>query len=495
MVSIKGKTLKTKQDIEAKKKPFATDYERVVALAKEKRDKLSLEFKRRKPVTTAKDGPLQFWADEAAAPILGTFNTKRNQMMEELGNIEASLLTTEQKKGRVKEEMDRYIEELEVLGRSGLAFLESTMLKKPRQTKASIAKIMASVDNFVKCQTTKNGGAVAAIYEGFTTGTGLSPSHIKIMDAAIMDPNVYVSDSALAMLSLCKAGTRKEYTKRFIKNHPKYVVILLERGSLHGAYPPNEFMEYVRMAKKSKYEKTRNYANEILKKDPEKLTAILNNRYQTQKIVKDLTKSLGYPGAKGGAQKYLNARGAGLFFAHVASVSAVIANVIANRELLKNDKAEFLKNPSMIGGILTLLWLNQRSKGETLPSFFEAKEKKVARKRLEDLAKLNDVADRSEVLGPFLSKNAKGDEADNKEMLIKFAKHLKTKSTVLGVKPTFAKYHEWLLENKKGPIINAMTSSSGHDDDIGTLVQVIQDLAIGNPQQLDEAINEANIKT
>jgi len=476
--------------------PFHAEYTTLVDYAKKQRDELKRELKRKKPVVLPKDGPLDFWDDEAMYGILDTIDIKRDQTIDFLEAIELSKLTPNEKEAKVQKAIENYQKEVNDLVRNGNAFVESVMLKQPRRTREAIAEILILAERYKKIQNTPRGAKLVEIYADFVNGTGLSESHKQVLDKAITGVNTLISDAAFMMLAMCKADTRKKYTKHFIKNHPEDVAIFLDGGSLHGAYPPAEFMEYVYMAVESADPTTQAYAKSILDTNPAERTAALTQRYQTQGLVKKFAKGLKNPGAKGGAQKYLNAKGLGIFFAYTASASAIIANTIANRKVLMKDPVDFFKNPYLTGGIATQLWLHQRSKGETLTSFFEAKEKKIKRERLANLAKLNEVVDRSEYWKYVLQGDSSADNViASKKSLIGYAQLLKNKNSFSGQKPTIKKYNKFLSEKGGESIAPYDHEKITAEDELGRIVKLIQDLDIQSPDQFDAAIKEANRKT
>jgi len=346
-------------------------------------------FKKVEPTVNPLDTTTGFWADRIYDTLIEPMTDALRRSRIHLDRINAmENRTSEQKVAMARIIQSNYEKEIMVAAKAAIGFLNANLGGDDRLTHRSIAEMEGLAQDYIKMMFTGNAQDLRELFGRIAGVTNLAQQDKDVLNTAFLHGGKK-AEIAYVILKMISEGARDNYVKAYLEAHasqPQTVERFLKRGIHQGCFAPVDLNRYFNQCKtlgaKDGNEKLKKYGEEKLQSWDKDLV-LYEVAYKVHSdFVKNAKKGLGMGDAKGGAAKYMNAKGLGIFLGYMCSGATMISNLVANSDLIFTDPIKFAKNPYILGALALFTGLRQYGKGKKITDIFQtAKEtKRIERK-------------------------------------------------------------------------------------------------------------------
>jgi len=311
-----------------------------------------------------------------------------------------------QKEGDIRSQLSALQGELQSEITTGIdnvvAMLDQMTQGEYRITLKALAEIEVYQRLFTGLMESEKGKPLAKIFSEFVKLRGLpeNSDKEKILETAMLDPEL--TPIAFFVLTMTSRNVRTQFAERFMKKHPEKTVWIVDTGNRYGCFNPKEMKDLFEYAEKNIPSAKADVEKEM--KDFKKYEKVYQTRFNGQDLVRKRIEGLMVDAGGNPALQMMTLRNTGRLIGYMASITTLLANFVANRELILKDPSQFLKNPYVLGALGVFGYLRHSSKGERLADTLLPKSDRDTRKYDKGLKKLRDILDSNEDWSNFFDK-------------------------------------------------------------------------------------------
>jgi hypothetical protein len=388
-----------------------------------------------------------------------------------------------------------------------VALLDKMMPGEYKITREALVKLQLEAPLFMELMRSEKGKELAGIFTEFTTistlGEGRGAGGEKLyttLEKSLLDPGM--ERVAFFVLTMAREKVREEFTRKFMTSHQDKVIWVVEMGSRYGCYSARQVREHYEFCKREfgKTDATSNTRDQAVRAgaaaraekelgDFTKYEKAYETRYNSMAVVKRGFDSMATRDARNPALQSLTFGGIGRAIGYMASTITLLANIVANKDTIKENPASIFKNVYVVGSLASLGYLRQTAGGKRVKEIFQKPDKeKVGLARLKECLEIGDSR-----WGNFFMKGGSQLVADYSASLVN--------KTGIDKVPTMEGFVKYCEDNKKTLDNNERAGeywkeTMGNKDlankaqgELGNFIYLFRELKVSNKQDFANAVD------
>ncbi len=292
---------------------------------------------------------------------------------------------------------------------------------------------------FIKLMESEKGAPLAKMFSKFIKlrELGDNKEYEETLEKALLDPEM--TPIAFFVLTMAHKSVREEFSKKFIKRHPEKTVWLVDTGNRYGCFNPAEMRALFEYAGQNFPEAQASVDKEL--KDFQKYEKVYQTRFNAADLVNQRIKGMLINASGNSALEKMTFKQTGRLIANVAAIATLIANFVANRELIFSNPSAFLKNPYVLGALGVLGYMHKSGKEERFGDTFTGKATRDERKYGLGVKRLKETLDSSAGWSNFFDKGGI-------ELLTGYKQYLSTQTRFSDKMPDSEGFLEYCRKNE-----------------------------------------------